>query len=79
VEFDFLGKDSMRYQNSVEVDKQVFANFKLFTKEKEEGSEIFDQLTVRSSNILLTMKDKCFECPFEDSNGWSNSQSLSYI
>ena len=32
VVFDFLGKDSMRYYNSVPVDDQVFKNLKLFKK-----------------------------------------------
>jgi DNA topoisomerase-1 len=45
VEFDFLGKDSMRYHNVVEVDKQVFDNFKLFTKKpKKPEDDVFDQV-----------------------------------
>ncbi|CAH8623691.1 unnamed protein product [Heterobilharzia americana] len=36
VEFDFLGKDSIRYLNSVSVPKRVFKNVKLFLKNKKE-------------------------------------------
>lgn len=46
--FDFLGKDSIRYYDEVEVDPQVFKNLKIFKKApKGEGDEIFDRLTVR--------------------------------
>lgn len=46
--FDFLGKDSIRYYDEVEVDLQVFKNLKIFKKApKGEGDEIFDRLTVR--------------------------------
>jgi DNA topoisomerase-1 len=45
--FDFLGKDSIRYLNVVEVDPQVFKNVKIFKKDKEETDQIFDRLEVR--------------------------------
>ncbi len=45
--FDFLGKDSIRFYNEVEVDQQVFRNLKIFKKPpKKEGDEIFDRLSV---------------------------------
>ena len=44
--FDFLGKDSIRYQNSVQVETQVFKNIKLFKKQVGPGNSIFDRLTV---------------------------------
>lgn len=45
--FDFLGKDSIRFYDEVEVDPQVFKNLKIFKKEpKKEGDEVFDRLTV---------------------------------
>lgn len=48
--FDFLGKDSIRFYDEVEVDPQVFKNLKIFKKApKSEGDEIFDRLTVSSS------------------------------
>lgn len=47
VVFDFLGKDSIRFYDEVEVDAQVFKNLKIFKKSpKKEGDEIFDRLTV---------------------------------
>ena len=46
VEFDFLGKDSIRYYNLVPVDKQVFKNLKLFVREKQPSDDLFDRLTV---------------------------------
>ena len=47
VTFDFLGKDSMRYQNTVEVAELVYKNLKKFTKGKKQDADLFDQLTVR--------------------------------
>jgi DNA topoisomerase I len=45
--FDFLGKDSIRYYNEVEVDAQVFKNIRLFKREpKKEGDPLFDRLNV---------------------------------
>lgn len=47
IEFDFLGKDSIRYYNCVAVERQVFKNVRLFMKEKTGGDDLFDRLTVR--------------------------------
>ncbi|XP_072707228.1 DNA topoisomerase I, mitochondrial isoform X2 [Ciconia boyciana] len=44
VEFDFLGKDSIRYYNKVSVEKLVFKNLKLFMKNKDPGDDLFDRL-----------------------------------
>lgn len=45
--FDFLGKDSIRFYDEVQVDPQVFKNLKIFKKApKAEGDDIFDRLTV---------------------------------
>lgn len=47
IKFDFLGKDSMRFEQEVKVEPQVFKNVKLFKKEpKTIGDDIFDRLTV---------------------------------
>ena len=46
VVFDFLGKDSIRFYNEVEVDGQAFKNLRIFKKNKTDGDEIFDRLTV---------------------------------
>lgn len=50
VTFDFLGKDSIRYNETARVDPQVFKNLKLFKKApKTDGDDLFDRLNV--SNI----------------------------
>ncbi|KAK3112619.1 DNA topoisomerase 1 [Teratosphaeriaceae sp. CCFEE 6253] len=53
--FDFLGKDSIRFYNEVNVDPQVFKNLKLFKRApKGEGDEIFDRLTTSGLNKHLS-------------------------
>lgn len=44
VEFDFLGKDSIRYQNSVPVEKRVFKNLQMFMDNKQPEDDLFDRL-----------------------------------
>lgn len=51
--FDFLGKDSIRYYNKVEVEKAVYENLKLFCRGKEQCEEIFHRLTVTGLNDYL--------------------------
>ncbi|KAJ5601108.1 hypothetical protein N7510_010642 [Penicillium lagena] len=54
VVFDFLGKDSIRFYDEVEVDPQVFKNLKIFKKApKKEGDEVFDRLTTSALNKHL--------------------------
>ncbi len=53
VAFDFLGKDSMRYQNEVSVAEPVFRNMKEFCTNKKKTDEIFDRLTTTSLNEHL--------------------------
>ncbi|XP_046703332.1 DNA topoisomerase I, mitochondrial isoform X4 [Silurus meridionalis] len=52
VEFDFLGKDSIRYYNKVPVEKQVFKNLKLFMENKDPEDDLFDRI----STIYLNKK-----------------------
>lgn len=53
--FDFLGKDSIRFYDEVEVDQQVFKNLKIFKRPpKGEGDEIFDRLTTSGLNKHLS-------------------------
>ncbi|KAM0748778.1 hypothetical protein T439DRAFT_303530 [Meredithblackwellia eburnea MCA 4105] len=55
VTFDFLGKDSIRFLNTVEVDEQVFKNIKIFKKEpKAFGDLLFDRLSTSMVNKYLT-------------------------
>lgn len=52
VEFDFLGKDSIRYYNKVPVEKQVFKNLKLFMESKNPEDDLFDRI----STVYLNKK-----------------------
>ncbi|XP_038149908.1 DNA topoisomerase I, mitochondrial isoform X1 [Cyprinodon tularosa] len=54
VEFDFLGKDSIRYYNKVPVIKKVFKNVNLFMENKEPGDELFDRLNTNLLNKHLS-------------------------
>ncbi|XP_067834807.1 DNA topoisomerase I, mitochondrial-like isoform X3 [Heptranchias perlo] len=53
VEFDFLGKDSIRYYNEVPVEKQVFKNLKLFMENKDPADDLFDRLNTSDLNKHL--------------------------
>ncbi|PAA64412.1 hypothetical protein BOX15_Mlig011838g1, partial [Macrostomum lignano] len=53
VEFDFLGKDSIRYNNAVPVEKRVFKNLRLFMENKKEGDDLFDRLNTSILNAHL--------------------------
>jgi DNA topoisomerase-1 len=53
IKFDFLGKDSMRYENSVEVPRIIFKNFRLFRKGKKPADDLFDRLTTTNLNSYL--------------------------
>ncbi|XP_018800445.1 PREDICTED: DNA topoisomerase 1 [Bactrocera latifrons] len=53
VVFDFLGKDSIRYYNEVEVEKRVFKNLELFLENKKEGDDLFDRLNTQVLNEHL--------------------------
>ena len=53
VEFDFLGKDSIRYYNRVPVEKRVFKNLMLFMENKEPGDDLFDRLDTTTLNQHL--------------------------
>ncbi|XP_062402979.1 DNA topoisomerase 1 isoform X2 [Sardina pilchardus] len=54
VEFDFLGKDSIRYYNKVPVSKRVFKNLKLFMENKQPGDDLFDRLSTMTLNKHLS-------------------------
>uniref|UniRef100_A0A8C4NCW2 DNA topoisomerase I n=1 Tax=Eptatretus burgeri TaxID=7764 RepID=A0A8C4NCW2_EPTBU len=53
VEFDFLGKDSIRYYNKVSVEKRVFKNLQLFMENKQPGDDLFDRLNTAILNKHL--------------------------
>lgn len=58
VEFDFLGKDSIRYQNKVSVEKQVYKNLLLFIENKNGEDELFDRL---NTTILNSYLNECMD------------------
>ncbi|XP_064410620.1 DNA topoisomerase 1-like [Latimeria chalumnae] len=53
VEFDFLGKDSIRYYNRVPVEKAVFKNLHLFMENKDPNDDLFDRLSTTTLNKHL--------------------------
>ncbi|KZV86578.1 hypothetical protein EXIGLDRAFT_653042 [Exidia glandulosa HHB12029] len=54
VVFDFLGKDSIRYYNRVEVSAQVFKNIRLFKGDnKTDEDALFDRVSTTSLNKHL--------------------------
>ncbi|XP_055482541.1 DNA topoisomerase I, mitochondrial isoform X3 [Psammomys obesus] len=53
VELDFLGKDSIRYNNHVTVEKLVFQNLQHFMQNKDPRDDLFDALTTSSLNKHL--------------------------
>ncbi|XP_069099888.1 DNA topoisomerase 1 [Pleurodeles waltl] len=53
VEFDFLGKDSIRYYNKVPVEKRVFKNLQLFMEGKQPEDDLFDRLNTGILNKHL--------------------------
>ncbi|KAI5674743.1 hypothetical protein M9H77_15107 [Catharanthus roseus] len=53
LKFDFLGKDSIRYQNEVEVEAAVFKAIQQFRSGKEGSSDLFDLLDTSKLNAHL--------------------------
>uniref|UniRef100_A0A0N5BN14 DNA topoisomerase I n=1 Tax=Strongyloides papillosus TaxID=174720 RepID=A0A0N5BN14_STREA len=53
VEFDFLGKDSIRYFNQVPVEKTVYKNLKIFMENKDPNDDLFDRLDTTTLNSHL--------------------------
>jgi len=56
---DFLGKDSVRFYNKLQVESQVYINIHEFIKDKSKGKEIFDLISSLDVNKYLQtfMKD----------------------
>ena len=53
ITLDFLGKDSMRYFNTVTVDEQVWKNLKGFVEGKEKSENLFDSIDPNVLNDYL--------------------------
>nr|AIF03489.1 2-alkenal reductase (TOP1) [uncultured marine thaumarchaeote KM3_167_H09]AIF12441.1 2-alkenal reductase (TOP1) [uncultured marine thaumarchaeote KM3_55_G04] len=57
IEFDFLGKDSVRWQETIPAegqDKQFHSNLKELTSNKKNNQEIFDDITSRHVNVYYS-------------------------
>ena len=57
IEFDFLGKDSVRWRETIPAegqDKQFYDNLKEFVSNKKESEEIFDGITSRHVNAYYS-------------------------
>ena len=57
IEFDFLGKDSVRWKETISAegqDKQFYDNLKEFVSNKKESEEIFDGITSRHVNAYYS-------------------------
>ncbi len=58
VHFDFLGKDSIRYQNTVTVDAQVYKNLRIFRRNSEaDKDQLFDRVTVSIVHLYVVSSD----------------------
>lgn len=65
ITLDFLGKDSIRYFNTVKIDKQAYINIIIFCKNKNRDEGVFDQITCSKLNeylkeIMPTLSAKVF-------------------
>lgn len=54
IKLDFLGKDSIRYVNTVTVDDIVYRNLQQFTQNKPKDEEIFDKISTQNLNDYLS-------------------------
>lgn len=53
IELDFLGKDSVRYQNVVKIDPDVYSVLIKFTKGKKKSADLFDLINPQMLNQYL--------------------------
>lgn len=54
ISFDFYGKDSVRYQNTIEVPSYVAKAIKSFCKNKKDDDQIFDLIDASDINKFLS-------------------------
>jgi DNA topoisomerase-1 len=88
IELRFLGKDSIMYEQEVEVDPQVFKNIKIFKADpKTPEDDLFDRLTVSDAKLnrssssradvrLLSREDCRFEQTLGQLHGGSYCQGV---
>jgi DNA topoisomerase I len=53
VKLDFLGKDSIRYENKVKVDNNVFNALFLFSRNKKKDDDLFDKINPSLLNTYI--------------------------
>ena len=53
ISLDFLGKDSVRYQNTVKIDPEVHMQLSRFMKGKKPSNELFDEINPGMLNVYL--------------------------
>jgi DNA topoisomerase I len=53
IKLDFLGKDSIRYINTVEIDENVYKNLFDFTKDKDGNDDLFDLINSNDLNTYI--------------------------
>ncbi|XP_054815483.1 DNA topoisomerase 1 alpha-like isoform X2 [Prosopis cineraria] len=53
LQFNFLGKDSIKYENTVEVELPVYSAILKFQKDKRPGDDLFDKLDTSKLNAHL--------------------------
>ena len=85
ITFDFLGKDSIRYYNRVQVDQQIFKNVRIFKENKNDDDSLFDRVNVRFSLLcparraLMPFSDQLFEQASHDGDEGPHRESLPYL
>ena len=60
IDLSFKGKDSVSYDNTLEVSEDVYKNIKSFIKGKSDDSKVFDLITSNDVNKYLKSIDKDF-------------------
>jgi len=57
IKLDFLGKDSVRYVNEIEVEPQIYTNIEKFLNGKSKGDDLFETITSADLNEYLKTFD----------------------
>jgi DNA topoisomerase-1 len=64
IELDFMGKDSIRYTNTITVPAAVYLNLHKFTQYRATTDPIFDKLNVRETTLSAFAFAKLIRCVF---------------
>lgn len=60
IKFEFLGKDSIKFEKSMQVPKLIYANFQKLLKGKSQDTQVFDKISAGSINAYLKQFDANF-------------------